>query len=351
MTPQSREKTCESAGFRHRWHAWKVVRSIGAVRQRPRTPRNWRCSFAFFESFLWHFNKKQRAEVVFILSRPVSSKKQENGSGKQRSLHAPLNWKNVKVERGEHVKKETYLTGLSPRSRITNIDLYKPPSLLLSCHWSLYLNAHVFVLCFLASPALTNRGRNMNSDKGINYKKKPCPLTSHGRRLSLEKTKLPLFAFLGVRIMLFIRRVSIFPCYFPLFLLLSVQGWILRRQLQQCWPPWPSARPRDDSRRRLLEISTDTVAWQRGATSKETVATTGHCHGDGVPDHVGRRSPLPSKHGRERFYGDSHDYGEMIFFPVVVKLWTIIKQRWRSPYSDWVIDPKFTTHTILFKLL
>ena len=56
------------------------------------TPRNWRYSFAFFESFLWHFNKKQRAEVIFRLSRPVSCKNQENGSGKQWSLHAPLKW-------------------------------------------------------------------------------------------------------------------------------------------------------------------------------------------------------------------------------------------------------------------
>ena len=90
MIPQSREKNGETAVFRHRWHAWKVVRSIAAVRQRPKTPRNWRCSFAFFESFLWHFNKKQRAEMIFRLSRLVSCKKQENGSGKQRSLHAPL---------------------------------------------------------------------------------------------------------------------------------------------------------------------------------------------------------------------------------------------------------------------
>ena len=89
MTPRSREKIAKTAFFRHRWHAWKVVRSIGAVRQRPRTPRNWRCSFAFFESFLWHFNKNQRAEVIFRLSRPVSCKNQENGSGKQWSLHAP----------------------------------------------------------------------------------------------------------------------------------------------------------------------------------------------------------------------------------------------------------------------
>ena len=90
MTPQSREKAAKTAIFRHRWQAWKVVRLIAAVRQRPRTPRNWRCSFAFFETFLWHFNKKQRAEVIFRLSRPVSCKNQENGSGKRWSLHAPL---------------------------------------------------------------------------------------------------------------------------------------------------------------------------------------------------------------------------------------------------------------------
>ena len=89
-TPQIREETAKTAVFRQRWQAWKVVRSIAAVRQRPRTPRNWRCSFAFFESFLWHFNKKQHAEVIFRLSRPVLCKNQENGSGKQWTLHAPL---------------------------------------------------------------------------------------------------------------------------------------------------------------------------------------------------------------------------------------------------------------------
>ena len=92
MIPWSREKTAKTAVFRHRWQAWKVVRSIAAVRQRPMTPRNWRYSFAFFESFLWHFNKKQRAEMIFRLSRLVSCKNQENGSGKQWSLHAPLNF-------------------------------------------------------------------------------------------------------------------------------------------------------------------------------------------------------------------------------------------------------------------
>ena len=45
--PKAEKKTAKMAVFRHRWQAWKVVRSIAAVRQRPRTPRNWRCSFAF----------------------------------------------------------------------------------------------------------------------------------------------------------------------------------------------------------------------------------------------------------------------------------------------------------------
>ena len=89
---QIREETAKTAVFRQRWQAWKVVRSIAAARQRPRTPRNWRCSFAFIESFLWQFNKKQHAEVIFRLSRPALCKNQENGSGKQWSLHAPLNF-------------------------------------------------------------------------------------------------------------------------------------------------------------------------------------------------------------------------------------------------------------------
>ena len=46
---QSREK-CEDGRSTSRWQTWKVVRSIAAVRQRPRTPWNWRCSSASFES-------------------------------------------------------------------------------------------------------------------------------------------------------------------------------------------------------------------------------------------------------------------------------------------------------------
>ena len=94
--PKPRKKR-RNGGFSTPLTCRKVVRSIAAVRQRPKTPRNWRCSFAFFESFLWHFNKKQRAEMIFRLSWLVSCKKQENGSGKQRSLHAPLKRKNGNI--------------------------------------------------------------------------------------------------------------------------------------------------------------------------------------------------------------------------------------------------------------
>ena len=47
---------------------------------------------SLFQVFPCHFNRKQRAEVIFRRSRPVSSKSQENGSGKQWSLHAPVNF-------------------------------------------------------------------------------------------------------------------------------------------------------------------------------------------------------------------------------------------------------------------
>ena len=90
MTPQIREETAKTAVFRQRWQAWKVVRSIAAVRQRPRTPRNWRCSFAFFESFLWHFNKKQHAEVIFRLSRPVCVKIRKMAQGSNDLSTLPL---------------------------------------------------------------------------------------------------------------------------------------------------------------------------------------------------------------------------------------------------------------------
>ena len=39
QTVEPREITTKTAVFQHRWQAWKVVRSIAAVRQRPKTPR------------------------------------------------------------------------------------------------------------------------------------------------------------------------------------------------------------------------------------------------------------------------------------------------------------------------
>ena len=128
MTPGVEKKTAKTAFFRHRWQAWKVVRSIGAVRQRPRTPRNWRCSFAFFESFLRHFNKKQRAEVIFRLSRPVSCKNQENGSGKQWSLHAPLkrcDGPNLQLQRFlNSVRKPKLPRFLAGKNRLESVNLW-----------------------------------------------------------------------------------------------------------------------------------------------------------------------------------------------------------------------------------
>ena len=79
-TPNQKKKTAKTAVFGHRWQAWKVVRSIAAVCQRPKTPQNWQCSFAFFVSFFWHFNEKQLAEVIFVSSRLVVCKNQENSA-------------------------------------------------------------------------------------------------------------------------------------------------------------------------------------------------------------------------------------------------------------------------------
>ena len=110
MTPQSREKTAKTAVFRHRWRTWKVVRSIAAVRQRPRTPWNWLCSFAFFRVFPLTFHWKYRAEMIFRLSRHVSCKNQENGAGKQWSLHAPLKFVGISKEELKERKKMRKLT-------------------------------------------------------------------------------------------------------------------------------------------------------------------------------------------------------------------------------------------------
>ena len=68
----------------------EVVRSIATVRQCPRTPRNSRCSFALFKSFLWHFNKTKRAEVIFRFSRSVSCKNRKMAKGSNNLSTLPL---------------------------------------------------------------------------------------------------------------------------------------------------------------------------------------------------------------------------------------------------------------------
>ena len=91
MTTQSREKTAKTAVFRHRRQAWKVVRSIAAVRQRPRTPRNWRCFFCFFSSLSFDISMKNSVQRWSSdIQGLFRVKIRENGAGKQWSLHAPL---------------------------------------------------------------------------------------------------------------------------------------------------------------------------------------------------------------------------------------------------------------------
>ena len=80
-------KTAKTAVFRHRWQAWMVVER--GYTPAPKDATKPAVFFRFF-SFFWLFNIKQREEVIFRLSRPVSCKNQENGSGKQWYLHAPV---------------------------------------------------------------------------------------------------------------------------------------------------------------------------------------------------------------------------------------------------------------------
>ena len=58
MTPQIREETGKTTVFRQRWQAWKVVRSIAAVRQRPRTPTKLAVFFRFFSSLSFDISIK-----------------------------------------------------------------------------------------------------------------------------------------------------------------------------------------------------------------------------------------------------------------------------------------------------
>ena len=82
MAPQSREKTAKTAVFRHRWQAWKVVRSIAAVRQRPRTPRT--CGvLSLFSSLSFDIsikNSVQRWSSVFQGLFRVKIRKMAQGS-------------------------------------------------------------------------------------------------------------------------------------------------------------------------------------------------------------------------------------------------------------------------------
>ena len=93
---QNQRNNCQSSHFWHCWLARNILRSIAAVRRRPRIPQNWRCSFAFCVSFFWHFNKNSFQSWS---SRPVFCKNQENSAGKQWSLHAPLKRHLIRPER------------------------------------------------------------------------------------------------------------------------------------------------------------------------------------------------------------------------------------------------------------
>ena len=78
------------------WHggmvtykAWKVVRSIAALHQQPRTPRNWRCAFAFLVfplTFQWTTACRGYLQVFKVF---FFCQNQENVAWKQWTLHAP----------------------------------------------------------------------------------------------------------------------------------------------------------------------------------------------------------------------------------------------------------------------
>ena len=94
MTPQSREKNCETAIFRHRSDTDRHEKLYGRSRLYASAQGRHETVgvLSLFSSLSFDISiKKQRAEEIFRFSRPVSCKKQENGSGKQRSLLAPLN--------------------------------------------------------------------------------------------------------------------------------------------------------------------------------------------------------------------------------------------------------------------
>ena len=83
-------KNCQNGVFSTPLTGMKSCTVDGGCTPAPKDATKLAVFFRFFRVFPSTFNKRQRAEVIFRLSRPVSCKNQENGSGKQWSLHAPL---------------------------------------------------------------------------------------------------------------------------------------------------------------------------------------------------------------------------------------------------------------------
>ena len=81
---------CRTAVFQYRTHEWTFVQLIKISRLHPRIPPSWRCSFAFFVFFIWHFSEKLLADVIFKSSGLVLWNNQENGTEKQWNLHPHL---------------------------------------------------------------------------------------------------------------------------------------------------------------------------------------------------------------------------------------------------------------------
>ena len=62
MTPQSREKNCEDGHFSRSLAGMKSCTVDRAVRQHPRTPRNWRCSLTLFSSLFFDISMKNSVQ-------------------------------------------------------------------------------------------------------------------------------------------------------------------------------------------------------------------------------------------------------------------------------------------------
>ena len=73
MTPKA-EKNCENGSFSTPLTGIKSCTVDRGCTPAPKDATKLAVFFRFFRDFPWHFNKKQRAEVIFRLSRPVSCK-------------------------------------------------------------------------------------------------------------------------------------------------------------------------------------------------------------------------------------------------------------------------------------